>query len=88
MRQIIAEWKASCLMSALDGWSVLASLKADAEHAKSAQRMVDEIMAERLAVFARGEPATLRTTGVDGVRTTETIYRPAAGGVRAGRRCR
>jgi diguanylate cyclase (GGDEF)-like protein len=41
---------------------------------------VDDIMAERLAVFAEGEPATLRTKGVDGTRTIETTYRPTAGG--------
>jgi len=41
---------------------------------------IDDIMAERLAVFAKGEPATLRTKGVDGTRTIETGYRPTAGG--------
>jgi diguanylate cyclase (GGDEF)-like protein len=41
---------------------------------------VDDVMAGRLAIFARGEPATLRTKGVDGNRTIETGYRPTAGG--------
>jgi diguanylate cyclase (GGDEF)-like protein len=37
-------------------------------------------MAERLAVFAKGEGATLRTAGVDGERTIEATYRPTSGG--------
>ena len=41
---------------------------------------VDDVMADRLAIFARGEPATLRTKGVDGNRTIETRYRPTDGG--------
>jgi len=41
---------------------------------------VDDVMAARLAIFQRGEPATLRTTGIDGSRTIETVYRPTAGG--------
>jgi diguanylate cyclase (GGDEF)-like protein len=41
---------------------------------------VDEIMAGRIAIFRKGEPATLRTTGIDGSRTIETVYRPIAGG--------
>jgi diguanylate cyclase (GGDEF)-like protein len=35
---------------------------------------------DRIAIFAKGEPATLRTTGIDGNRTIETVYRPIAGG--------
>jgi diguanylate cyclase (GGDEF)-like protein len=41
---------------------------------------LDDIMAARLAIFAKGEPATLRTTGIDGSRTVETTYRPTSGG--------
>jgi diguanylate cyclase (GGDEF)-like protein len=41
---------------------------------------VDDIMADRLAIFAKGEPATLRTKGVDGSRTIETSYRPTDDG--------
>jgi diguanylate cyclase (GGDEF)-like protein len=40
----------------------------------------DDVMSVRLAIFAKGEPATLRTKGVDGARTIETRYRPTAGG--------
>jgi diguanylate cyclase (GGDEF)-like protein len=41
---------------------------------------VDDVMAGRIAIFQKGEPATLRTTGIDGSRTIETVYRPIAGG--------
>jgi diguanylate cyclase (GGDEF)-like protein len=41
---------------------------------------VDDVMAGRIAIFRKGEPATLRTTGIDGNRTIETVYRPTAGG--------
>jgi diguanylate cyclase (GGDEF)-like protein len=37
-------------------------------------------MAARLAIFARREPASLRTKGVDGTRTFETVYRPTDDG--------
>jgi len=40
---------------------------------------VDEIMAARMEIVAKGEPATLRTS-IDGNRTVETTYRPTAGG--------
>ena len=43
-------------------------------------RSLDEVMADRLTIFAKGEPATLRTKGVDGARTIETVYRPMTGG--------
>ena len=49
-------------------------------HGRHPGRTADAIMAERLAVFAKGEEATLRTTGVDGERTVETTYRPIDGG--------
>ena len=49
-------------------------------HGRHPGQSVEAIMADRLAVFAKGEPATLRTTGVDGERTVETTYRPTAGG--------
>lgn len=42
-------------------------------------RTVDELMAERLAATAKGEPATLRTR-LDGERTIEIVYRPMQGG--------
>jgi diguanylate cyclase (GGDEF)-like protein len=41
---------------------------------------VDDVMAGRIAIFQKGKPATLRTTGIDGNRTIETVYRPTAGG--------
>src|SRR5947209_1510701 len=41
---------------------------------------VDGLMADRLAIFAKGQPATLRTKGVDGARTIETVYRPTPDG--------
>src|SRR5262245_40408750 len=49
-------------------------------HGRHPGQSVDAIMAERLAVFAKGEPAMLITRGVDGARTVETTYRPTAGG--------
>ncbi|MBV8835196.1 MAG: PAS-domain containing protein [Alphaproteobacteria bacterium] len=49
-------------------------------HGRHPGQSVDEIMADRLAIFEKGEPATLRTTGIDGERTVETTYRPTGGG--------
>ena len=41
---------------------------------------VEDVMAGRLAIFASAKPATLRTKGVDGARTVETVYRPTDDG--------
>lgn len=40
---------------------------------------VDDVMAARLAIFANGRPATIRTR-VDDDRTIEIVYRPMTGG--------
>jgi diguanylate cyclase (GGDEF)-like protein len=50
------------------------------ENGRHPGQSVDDVMADRLAIFAKGEPATLRTKRVDGRRTIETGYRPTSGG--------
>ena len=41
---------------------------------------LEQVMSRRLAIFQKGEPATLQTKGFDGTRTIETVYRPVKGG--------
>jgi diguanylate cyclase (GGDEF)-like protein len=50
------------------------------DHGRHPGQTVDDVMAGRMAIFQKGEPATLRTTGIDGNRTIETVYRPTTGG--------
>jgi diguanylate cyclase (GGDEF)-like protein len=50
------------------------------DHGRHPGQTLDDIMAARLAIFAKGEPATLRTANIDGNRTVETTYRPTSGG--------